>query len=87
MPAIKDRVYDAGLSQPSMISVALTAADTDYTQGVARGLYVGASGNVTIMNVDGTTCEFLSVPSGTILPVMSIQLRAATTATNVVGLF
>ncbi len=87
MVGLKDRVYDSDLTQPSMISVALTAANTDYTQGVARGLYVGGTGDVTIMNPDGTTCVFVSVPAGMILPVMSIQLRTATTATNVVGLF
>jgi hypothetical protein len=87
MVGLKDRVYDGDLAQPSMISVELTAANTDYTQGVARGLYIGGVGDVTIMNPDGSTCTFQDVPAGTILPVMSIQLRTATTATNVVGLF
>lgn len=87
MVSLKDRVYDGDLAQPSMISVALTPANTDYTQGVARGLYIGGVGDVTIMNPDGSTCEFQDVPAGTILPVMSVQLRTATTATNVVGLF
>lgn len=83
----RDWNFPAGLASPAAKSVAITPADADLADGIARGLYVGGTGNVTIQNQDGTTCVFTSVPAGSFLPVCCKQVRAATTATAIVALF
>ncbi len=87
MPFPRDFAYDPGYANPAQKSVAVTPADTDLVDGTARGLYVGGAGNVTIMNPDGTTVQFVGVLAGTWMPVMCRQVRAATTATSIVALF
>ena len=53
-----------------------------------RGIYVGVSGNVEVIDSDGTTTVFTAVPAGVILPVMVTRVLAAnTTATNLVALW
>jgi hypothetical protein len=54
--------------------------------GVLSALYVGGVGDVEVRTVGGTTLTFTAVPAGTILPIRCDQVRAATTATNIVGL-
>lgn len=50
-------------------------------------LYVGGSGNLTVTDTSGAQVTFSSVPSGQILPLYVLSVRATgTTATNIVGL-
>jgi hypothetical protein len=52
-----------------------------------RALYVGGAGNVVLDSPDGDTdVTFTGVPAGTLLPVACVKVKAATTATNIVGL-
>jgi len=51
----------------------------------AYGLYVGGAGNVTLTGEDGSDVVFVGVTAGTILPVVATYVKAATTATNIVG--
>lgn len=53
--------------------------------GTLAALYVGGSGDVTVRTIGGTTLTFTGVPAGMILPIRCDQVRAATTATNVIG--
>lgn len=62
----------------------ISPADSDLTD-VAQGLYVGGDGNVVIQGLDGNNYTLSSVPAGTFLPVNAKQVRAATTATNIIG--
>lgn len=87
MSTTRDTFLLPGITASAIISVAITPADSNLANGIARALYIGGAGNVTIMNQDGSTCQFVGVPAGTILPVMARQVRAATTATSIVALF
>lgn len=83
----RDWNFPPGLASPAALSVEITPADTDFSQGIARGLYIGGVGDVAIMNQDGSICTFQDVPAGTWMPVCCRQVRAASTATNIVALF
>jgi hypothetical protein len=67
---------------------AVTPADnTDLTNGVTRGLYIGATGNLSVVMADGMTVTFSSVPVG-ILPVQVIRVRSSsTTASSILALY
>jgi hypothetical protein len=68
-------------------SVAVTPSDSTDIASVVRGLYVGTTGNVVVVNLDDTTCTFTSVPSGTILPVQCKRVNStSTTASSIVAL-
>lgn len=54
---------------------------------VARAVYVGGAGNVTLTTAAGETVEFVGVAAGTILPVRATHVTAASTATSMVGIY
>lgn len=85
-PAIR-YALDTNQGAPGLLSFAITPADaTDFTT-YARSIYVGGAGNITIVNLDGSTCLFSNVPAGFILPVCCRGVNlTGTTATNLVGL-
>lgn len=54
---------------------------------VTRALYIGTTGNLSVvMADDGNTVPFSNVPVG-IFPIQVTQVLAATTATNIVALW
>ena len=47
-------------------------------------LYIGGTGNVSVVTLGGDTITFVGVPAGTTLPIQVVKLRATgTTATQV----
>jgi len=64
-------------------AVAITKSDTE--TNVFSGIYVGGAGNVTVVTEEGTTVTFTAPPVGTILPIRTQKVTAATTATLLVG--
>lgn len=51
-------------------------------------LYVGGTGNVSVVTIGNDIATFFAVPAGTTLPVQVLKLRSTgTTATNVVALW
>lgn len=71
----------------SMKSFAITKSDTVDFAFLVRGIYVGTTGNVVVVNPDDTTVTFSNVPAGAILPVQAKRVNDATTASNMVGLY
>lgn len=74
-----------GSTLPAQDAFAVTPADTDLAQPV-RGIYVGGAGNVVVRTLQGNDVTFTAVPVGSILQVAARQIRAASTATLMVGL-
>lgn len=64
-------------------AVAITKSDTE--TNAFSGIYVGGTGAVTVVTEDGTNVTFSAVPVGTILPIRTQKVMAATTATLLVG--
>ena len=77
--------HGAGLDSPASGGFAITNG-TDFP-ATSRALYIGGAGNVVAVMKNGATLTFNAVPAGSVLPIRATQLTAATTATNVVGLF
>ncbi len=80
--------YGTGNSHPAREALAIIPHDTDEFEKVARSLYVGVAGDITLYPVDGSeSVLFSSVPVG-ILPISCNRVLAAgTTASNIVALW
>lgn len=51
-------------------------------------LYIGGLGDVVVDLLNGeTNVTFSQVPAGTFMPVLVTKVKAATTATNIVGMY
>jgi hypothetical protein len=60
---------------------------TDLAIGFTRGIYIGGTGNLSVVMIDGQTITFPSVGAGSILPLCVSRIRATnTTATNIIAL-
>lgn len=69
-------------------TVALLAAPTGNPTQYTRGLYVGVTGDVTVITRKAQTVLFKAVPAGTILPIQVTHVKATgTTATDMVALY
>ncbi len=70
---------------PAMDAEVIVPSDT-VSQGPYRALYIGVTGDVTLVTLGGNTVLFKAVPVG-ILPVGCSRVNSsATTATTMVGL-
>ena len=78
----------SGLTTPSGRAAHVTPADADL-EDFTRALYVGTSGNLVVrMGVEqDIDITFIDVPAGSLLPIRVAQVRALTTAANIVALF
>lgn len=63
---------------------AITPADTNLAT-VPDAIYVGGAGNLVVRGDDGTDATF-AVTAGQTVPIAPTQVRAATTATGIIGL-
>lgn len=68
---------------------AITPDDNTDLAKLTRGVYVGGTGNLSvILENDTSAVSFVGVPVGSILPIRVKRVRSTgTTATNLVGLF
>ena len=64
-------------------AVAITKSDTE--NKAFSGIYVGGAGNISLVTEAGTTVVFTAPPVGTIIPIRTSKVLAATTATLLVG--
>ena len=75
----------AALIAPAGDAFAVTPSDATHLH--ANALFVGTSGDVTVVTEAGTTVTFKNVPTGSILPVRVSQVKSTgTTASDIVGL-
>jgi len=75
-------------SSPSTKAFSVTPHDSNELSEVAKALYVGGAGDVSvILRDDNTAVTFKAVAAGTILPVRARIVRVTgTTATYIVAL-
>lgn len=60
----------------------------DISAFACRGLYVGTTGDVSVLMSAGGTATFVGVQGGTVLPVRVKQVNVAgTTASNILALY
>ncbi len=74
-----------------VLGAAVTPSDTALLSDATHGLYVGGTGDVTVIfaeDATNTPVTFKAVPVGAVLPVSVIRVMATnTTATNIVAVF
>lgn len=76
-----------GLTSPATDAGAIEPSDTADLPVVARAIYVGGDGDVSLVTQRGSTVTLANVPGGTLLPIRARQVRATgTTATALVWL-
>ncbi len=54
---------------------------------VTRAVWVGGAGDLSVTMISGDVAVFVGVPAGTILPIQVKQVLAATTASQILGLY
>lgn len=83
-----DRLIDRDVTVAAGRAAAVTPSDTLDLERVTRGLYIGASGNVTVvMEIDDTQVTFVGVPAGSILPIRVRRVMSTgTTAGSIVAM-
>lgn len=66
---------------------AITPNDAADLSEVARAIYVGTAGDITVILASDSELEFKNVSSGTILPIQTKAVKTTgTTATDIIGL-
>lgn len=74
-------------ASPARDAVAITPSDSTNLTNMAKSLYIGGAGNVSLITAKGTTVSFVGLPAGSLIPVQVSRVMATgTTATNIVGL-
>jgi hypothetical protein len=63
----------------------ITPDDTVTFTPPYRWLWIGGAGSVSVTMVDGSTATFVVPDNGTRLPIATVQVKAATTATAILG--
>lgn len=73
---------------PGSARNAFAVTKSDSTIVNCRAVYVGGTGDLAVMPIDGTTAvTFSSVPAGALLPIACSKIMSTnTTATNIVAL-
>jgi hypothetical protein len=72
---------------PGVYSFAITPSDSVNFTNIPRAIYVGSGGDVVMVNTDGTTCTWVAVPTGSIIPCAAIRVNATSTgASSLVGI-
>ncbi len=68
---------------------AITPNDsTDFSPDYTDGIYVGGSGNLSVLDGDGDAVTFVGLAAGVIHPIRTRRVRStSTTATNIIGLW
>lgn len=81
-------IQAADKTMPGYSGFVITPHDTNILPSIVRGIYVGVTGHVTLVDPEGNTVLFKNATQGTILPFRAKQVKATgTTATDLVGIY
>jgi len=76
------------LMAPSGELSAVTPHDTNLLAKPTVGVWVGTTGNLTVIDIAGNTVTLTAVPDGCFIPMrVKIIKSTATTASNIVAFF
>lgn len=77
------------MNQPAYTGAAVTPSDSvDLSGGTCRALYVGGSGDISVLFQGSTTPVLFVGFAGGVLPIQVKRVRATgTTATSIVALY
>lgn len=73
---------------PANDGLPVTKSDSTDLSQVSRALYIGGTGDVTVIMRTGTQLTFSAVPSGALLPIsVKRVMSTGTTATNIIAIW
>lgn len=74
---------------PASSALAVTPSDTvNFPGGACRGLYVGVTGNVAVVDTTGVVVTYTAVAAGIVHPIRATRINATnTTATSILALY
>ena len=76
-----------GGTTPAIDAFAIVPADGVDLPSLARAIYIGSAGDMTITTAAGSSVTFVGLAAGTVLPVHTRQVPATgTTAANLIAL-
>lgn len=76
------------LVAPCSSAAAVTPHDSTLLSYVTRAVYVGATGNMSVLMNDGSSATFVGIPAGTVLPIRVQRVNStSTTASSIVALW
>lgn len=79
--------YPGTLDSPATSAAAVTPADGTDLPYFTRALYIGTTGDLAVIMMDGSAVTFPTVPVG-VLDIRVSRVKATgTTASNIVALF
>ena len=77
-----------GMGAPARGGFVVTPSDSTDLSHETRAIYVGASGDLSLVMVDGSAVVLCGIVAGSLLPVRAIRVPATgTTADLLVGLY
>lgn len=78
----------ATLNGPAIGAFPITPNDGADLADTVKGIYVGGTGDVTVVTLDGQTVTFKAVPVGVTINIIATRVMATnTTATLLTGLY
>jgi hypothetical protein len=78
--------HASGLDAPAAHGFEITPDDATDLPEITRAIYVGGGGTLVARLQSGAELIFAGVPSGSILPIRTVRVTTAGTATSLVGL-
>jgi hypothetical protein len=76
------------LDSPAVGGFAVTPSDITVFTRATRAIYIGGTGNLAVVTLDGSTLTFIGMVQGSILPMRVKQvLSTGTTSINIVGIY
>ncbi len=80
--------YGVGLSSPYTNGFAVVPHDTNALTNDTRAIYVGGSGDITLVTTGGDTIVLIGLVVGNIYPIRANIIKSGgTDATNIVALY
>jgi hypothetical protein len=76
----------ANATVPAHGAKVITPSDATILE-ITRGLYIGSTGDVIVTMADGDEVTFSAVPTGVVLPIQVLKVKAATTASLILALY
>jgi hypothetical protein len=74
-------------ADPAYNAFSITASDSTNLPATTRAIYIGVSGNMSVVMADGGVVQFSNIPAGAMLPLRVIRVNATgTSAAGLIGL-
>jgi hypothetical protein len=83
-----DTCAGSNLNYPHSSAAVVTPDDANDLAAVTRAVYIGGTGHLNVIMMDGQTVLFSALPVGTVLPIRAKRIKStSTTATPIVAMW